>query len=46
VARLLDLKKDEGVLGTVAGDDTVFIAPTTIKQISSIYQKIYQLLLS
>lgn len=34
IARLLDsLGKAEGVLGTIAGDDTIFIAPADIKQI-------------
>ena len=35
IARLLDsLSKKDGVLGTIAGDDTIFIAPTDVKQIS------------
>lgn len=45
VARLLDLKVNDGILGTVAGDDTIFVAPTKIKQIEAVYQKIYHLLL-
>lgn len=42
VARLLDQRKDLGILGTVAGDDTIFIAPEKTKNISMIYRKIYQ----
>ncbi len=33
VARAVDMGKLEGVLGTLAGDDTIFIAPTNIKRI-------------
>ncbi|MBQ1784336.1 MAG: transcriptional regulator ArgR [Gammaproteobacteria bacterium] len=34
IARLLDsLGKAEGILGTIAGDDTIFICPTHITQI-------------
>ncbi|MBA6288105.1 transcriptional regulator ArgR [Colwellia sp. MB3u-4] len=34
IARLLDsLSKSDGVLGTIAGDDTIFIAPTDVKAI-------------
>lgn len=34
IARLLDsLSKSDGVLGTIAGDDTIFIAPTDTTQI-------------
>lgn len=46
VARVLDLKKQAGVLGTVAGDDTIFVAPENIQQIKQIFQNIYQMLLS
>ncbi|RCU49936.1 MULTISPECIES: transcriptional regulator ArgR [Corallincola] len=35
IARLLDsLGKAEGILGTIAGDDTIFITPTNVKEIS------------
>ncbi|WP_371376230.1 transcriptional regulator ArgR [Thalassotalea aquiviva] len=48
IARLLDsLGKSDGVLGTIAGDDTIFIAPTkiseidnTIKRLKVLFQKI------
>lgn len=46
VARLLDQKSDIGILGTVAGDDTIFVAPKKIKQLTTVFQKIYKLLLS
>ena len=47
IARLLDsLSKTDGVLGTIAGDDTIFIAPTdvndikqTIKKLETLFQK-------
>lgn len=45
VARFLDLTKDIKIIGTVAGDDTIFIAPETIKQIEKTHQIIYRLLL-
>ena len=35
IARLLDsLSKSDGVLGTIAGDDTIFIAPTDVNNIN------------
>lgn len=46
VARLLDLKKQPEVLGTVAGDDTIFVAPTKEKHIKQVFEKIQTLLLS
>jgi len=45
VARLLDQKDDNDILGTIAGDDTVFIAPQSTKNIKIIFQKINKLLL-
>ena len=45
VARFLDLTRDIGILGTVAGDDTIFIAPEKIKNVASLHKKIYSLLL-
>lgn len=33
VARHLDQVRPEGILGTMAGDDTIFIAPASIKKI-------------
>lgn len=44
IARLLDsLSKSDGVLGTIAGDDTIFIAPTSVKEIKSTIVKLEQL---
>lgn len=34
VARHLDQVRPEGILGTMAGDDTIFIAPASIKKIT------------
>lgn len=44
IARLLDsLSKSDGVLGTIAGDDTIFIAPTDISKIQKTITKLEQL---
>ena len=41
IARLLDsLSKSDGVLGTIAGDDTIFIAPTSVSEISQTIEKL------
>ena len=41
IARLLDsLSKSDGVLGTIAGDDTIFIAPTDVSKITSTISKL------
>ncbi|HEY8270247.1 MAG TPA: hypothetical protein VIG33_05120 [Pseudobdellovibrionaceae bacterium] len=41
VARHLDnMRSALGILGTVAGDDTIFIAPASIKKISSLIRRI------
>jgi transcriptional regulator of arginine metabolism len=41
VARHLDsMRSYLGTLGTIAGDDTIFIAPASTKQISSLIKKI------
>ena len=45
IARLLDQKKDMRILGTVAGDDTIFIAPEKIKEIKKVYKTISEYLL-
>lgn len=36
VARHLDTIKPDGVMGTLAGDDTIFVAPTSLKKIDAI----------
>lgn len=46
IARLLDsLGKSDGVLGTIAGDDTIFIAPTDVSQIEQTIAKLEELFL-
>lgn len=41
IARHLDSQKNElGVLGTLAGDDTIFIVPVSVKKISAVIQNI------
>jgi transcriptional regulator of arginine metabolism len=46
VARVIDYSQIEtGVLGTIAGDDTIFIAPQSIKQTSQLQSEIKSLLL-
>ncbi|MEW6990243.1 transcriptional regulator ArgR [Colwelliaceae bacterium 6441] len=41
IARLLDsLSKSDGVLGTIAGDDTIFIAPTNVNEIEKTIEKL------
>ncbi|MEI6897791.1 MAG: transcriptional regulator ArgR [Psychromonas sp.] len=44
IARLLDsIGKSGGILGTIAGDDTIFITPTNCNQIVKTLQTIQQL---
>jgi transcriptional regulator of arginine metabolism len=44
IARLLDsVSKTDGVLGTIAGDDTIFIAPTDINRIDETIKKLEDL---
>lgn len=45
IARFLDQKKEMGIIGTVAGDDTIFVAPESTKQMQKVYETIYQFLL-
>ncbi|QHJ11802.1 Arginine repressor [Paraglaciecola mesophila] len=41
IARLLDsLSQKDGVLGTIAGDDTIFIAPSDISKIEEIRMRV------
>ena len=41
IARLLDsLSKTDGVLGTIAGDDTIFIAPADVSRIEEIRRQV------
>ncbi|MEM0909818.1 MAG: transcriptional regulator ArgR [Pseudomonadota bacterium] len=44
IARLLDsLGRADGVLGTIAGDDTIFIAPESIEEIETLRRKVVAL---
>lgn len=44
IARLLDsLGKKDGVLGTIAGDDTIFIAPADISKIDEVCRYVEEL---
>ncbi|UYM15347.1 transcriptional regulator ArgR [Endozoicomonas euniceicola] len=44
VARLLDsISRAEGILGCVAGDDTIFVAPVDVKEIAAIQDSIEEL---
>ena len=44
IARLLDsLSQSDGVLGTIAGDDTIFIAPASIEEIEVIRKRVENL---
>ncbi|CWX10228.1 TPA: transcriptional regulator ArgR [Haemophilus influenzae] len=44
IARLLDsIGKSEGILGTIAGDDTIFVTPTNDKPIDELLQNIQRL---
>lgn len=40
VAHHLDLTKPDGILGTIAGDDTIFVAPALVKKIESTMEAI------
>lgn len=41
VARHLDsLKMNLGILGTIAGDDTIFVVPESVRKISNVIKKI------
>lgn len=44
IARMLDsLGKAEGILGTIAGDDTIFITPTKDTPIETLFQSVLEL---
>lgn len=45
IARMLDTMGDSvGILGTLAGDDTIFIAPTNVDEIDKIMKNIISML--
>ena len=41
IASHLDIVKPEGILGTIAGDDTIFVAPASTSTIKKIIKTIY-----
>ena len=43
VARQLDQTKPEGILGTIAGDDTIFVAPVSARKIEQTIKAIAEL---
>ena len=44
IARMLDsLSKSEGILGTIAGDDTIFITPVELENIEDLCDSIQEL---
>ncbi|WP_440201948.1 transcriptional regulator ArgR [Actinobacillus pleuropneumoniae] len=44
IARLLDsMGKSEGILGTIAGDDTIFITPTKVTLVEVLMQNVTEL---
>ena len=44
VARILDHQLSMNILGTLAGDDTVFVSPKSIKQTHALFKKVKSLL--
>lgn len=42
IAHHLDQTKPEGILGTIAGDDTIFIAPVSVRQIEQTLNNILE----
>lgn len=45
VGRVLDYQKEIEILGTVAGDDTIFVVPKSIKDTKKVAEKIKKVLL-
>jgi transcriptional regulator of arginine metabolism len=45
VARFIDQQKRSDVLGTIAGDDTIFIAPRSIRATETVLAELKQLLI-
>lgn len=44
LARVLDKSRAEEILGTIAGDDTIFIAPRSIRRMDETVTRIHELL--
>lgn len=42
LARQIDTSKPEGILGTIAGDDTIFVAPSSPKRINETIKAIIE----
>ncbi|MBX3020067.1 MAG: arginine repressor [Bdellovibrionales bacterium] len=42
LARQIDTSKPEGILGTIAGDDTIFVAPSSAKRIGETVKAIIE----
>lgn len=40
IARHIDARRAEGFLGTIAGDDTVFVAPRSVSEISKLISRL------
>ena len=46
IARMLDsVRKSEGILGTIAGDDTIFITPKIGTSIKELFESITEMFL-
>jgi len=45
VGDFLDLQEDIGILGTLAGENMIFVAPESVKKIGAIYEKICRVLM-
>lgn len=43
VARFLDVQKPEGMLGTIAGDDTVLVVPTSQNQMATLLAQVSEM---
>jgi transcriptional regulator of arginine metabolism len=44
VADFLDLQEELGILGTLAGENMVFVAPESVKKIGDVYEKVCRVL--
>lgn len=46
IGEYLDHAKVEGILGTIAGDDTLFVAPENVREIAATAEKLSRILIS
>ena len=44
LARVLDKSRVDEILGTIAGDDTIFIAPRSVRRIDEVVARVHELL--